>query len=750
MTNRDDLCITVDGAPVAYVPGDSVLVAMMRNGLRPMITGGCLCLAGDCAHCLATVDGVAYVRTCQTAARPGTRVHTWPSDGEPPLPEPADDAAPVTARNVHCDVVVIGQGAAGTAEAARLRAAGKRVVTLDSALGQDAIGIYHGLLVVARTDAGMLHVRAREEVVVATGASEIQVVAPGNRLHGIVTMRAASLLAKAGVPLGRVVAVGAQPEGVQCARVDGHIVRFEGSGVLEAVVTRDASGRETRHPCDTCAVFAGTYPRDALARMAAGLAVRVIGGAAQAGDLPPCPNAGMVCSCAEVDADALQWAWEHGFREMELLKRSTLAGTGTCQGAVCTPHLRSFLADRGGALQPAFTARPVARQLTFGEAAAGAFHQPVPRTALDSEHRALGATMDRIGGWWRPYRYGAGPHAWQDEYWAVREAVSIGDVSTLGKIQIGGPDALDMLERLYPTSIATIKPGRSKYVLMLDDRGYVMDDGLVCNDGGGRYSLTFTSGGASMAEMWLRDWADAWRSDVRILNQTMSLGAINVSGPFATQLLLRAGMSEAMPFMSVRQQRIADVQCRIYRLSFTGETSYELHHPAAQSQALWRALLALGRDLGIRPHGIEALLKLRLEKGHVIVGQDTDFDSTPRRIQHEWAVTLGKTGPDGSPVDFVGRQGVLRTNKIPLDKQLCALEMPSPAPHEGMLIRHLNGDYAGYVTSSCDSPVLKKAVMLGWVRLNDGALPDEVLIDGRVAARVRAPFYDKEGARARA
>jgi glycine cleavage system aminomethyltransferase T len=739
--------IIVDGAPMPYQTGDNILIALLRNGLRPTPSGGCLCLAGDCPHCLATVDGVAYVRTCQTPARAGLRVETWPADDYPPLPATTLSAPEVPARNLHCDVVVIGQGESGLKETKRLTAAGKHVIALDSAAGQEAIGIYHGPLVVARTDAGMLHVHAREEVVVATGASAIQTVAPGNMLPGIVTLRAASLLARAGVPLGRVVAIGAQPEGVDCTVIDGRVLRFEGGGKLEAVVVRTADGRETRFACDTCAVFAGAYPRNSLARMGTGLAVRSIGDAASEGNLPPCPQSGMVCSCSEVDVEGLQWAWDHGFREMELLKRSTLAGTGTCQGGVCTPNLRSFLADRGGALQPAFTARPVARQLTFGEVSAGAFHRPTPRTALDAEHRTFGAQMDRIGGWWRPYRYRA---AWQDEYWAVREAVSLGDVSTLGKMQISGPDALTLLERLYPTRIGTIKPGRSKYVLMLDDRGYVFDDGLVCNDGDGRYTLTFTSGGASMAEMWVRDWADAWGSDVRILNQTMSLGAINVTGPLATQLLTRAGLTGALPFMSIRQAHIADVPCRVYRLSFTGETSYELHHPAEHSPKLWRALMALGRDLGIQPHGIEALLKLRLEKGHIIVGQDTDFDSTPRRIQHEWAVNIDKTGPDGAAIDFVGRQAVLRTNKLAPDKQLCALEMPSPAPLEGVLIRHLDGEYAGYVTSGSDSPLFKKAIMLGWVRLKDGALPEQVLIDGRVAQRVSAPFYDKEGQRARA
>ncbi|MCB0021241.1 MAG: aminomethyltransferase family protein, partial [Anaerolineales bacterium] len=214
---------------------------------------------------------------------------------------------------------------------------------------------------------------------------------------------------------------------------------------------------------------------------------------------------------------------------------------------------------------------------------------------------------------------------------------------------------------------------------LLDERGYVMDDGLICKESDTRYILTFTSGGSSHAEMWLRDWAGSWGLDVRLLYQTMTLSAINVTGPLANTLLERAGLSERPPYMGFASATVAGVPCTVFRLSFTGELSYELHHPAQDSVRLWRSLLELGADLGIKPHGIEALVKLRLEKGHIIVGQDTDFDSTPRRIAHEWAVKLDKA-------EFIGRQAVIRTNKIAPDKQLVGLEMDGDAPIEGAVI----------------------------------------------------------------
>ncbi len=731
--------LIVDERPISFEPGDSLLIAMLRADIQPT-GGGCLCLGGDCANCLATVDGISYVRTCQVAAKPGMVVQRHHLKKYPPLPSETRKMPSVTARNLFCDVAVIGNGAAGQSAAAEAEARGKNVLVLEAREGQEAIGIYSGPLVVARTDEGMLHVHAHEEVVVATGAAELQPVAPGSELTGLLTTSAAEELTKAGLNLGNVVAVGRLPTGIDCTVATGELVRFEGAnGRLQTVVTQDEDGQTHQYACDTAVLGLGHHPRNALFRMGNDLPVRVVGDAARDSDIPTCPKEGLICPCEGVSVADLEAIWQQGFHEMELVKRATLAGTGTCQGSVCLPYLRSFLADRGKVLQPSFTARPVTRQLTIGEVAAGAHHHATARTALDGEHRRLAAQMERSGGWWRPWNYGDP----DGEYWAVREAVSIMDVSTLGKMIVSGPDALPFLERLYPTKVATIKDSRSRYVLLLNERGYVFDDGLICKESDTRYSLTFTSGGVSHSEMWLRDWAASWGMDVHILHQTMSLGAINVTGPLARKLLVKAGLDNPPGYLGHLKTTVADVPCQVFRLSFTGELSYELHHPAEESVRLWRSLLELGQDFGIRPHGLHTLLRLRLEKGHIIVGQDTDFDSTPRRIHHEWAVKLDKPA-------FIGRQAVLRTNKIGLDKQLVGLEMDSaPAPVEGAVI-WTGEQFAGHVTSSTWSPVLGKAVMLGWLYFADGQLPDEVTIDGRMARRVPLPFYDKEASRARA
>jgi glycine cleavage system aminomethyltransferase T len=706
---------------------DSLLVHLLRDGRHPT-GGGCLCLAGDCPHCLATVDGIAYVRTCQVPFDPRTHVEPHPRDDYPPL-ESRGPRESLSARTIHCDVVVIGQGESGRGAAEEARAAGAHVETLDSGEGEDAIGIYPGPLVVARTNEGMLHLHPRGEIIVATGAAEIQPAVPGNHLQGLMTARAAAQLKGAGFDPGHVV------------EVSNDLVRFEASPLnadrVGAVIVRDEHGVEQRRECDTVVVNLGLTPRDALLRMARGMNVRGVGDVLRTPDIPPCPVAGVVCPCTGVTVEDLASVHARGFHELELVKRATLAGTGPCQGSACVPHVRAFLAARGGRLQPPFTSRPVTRQLTVGEVAAGAHHAPTPRTALDGEHRAMGATMERLGGWWRPWHYGDTAA----EYAAVRERVSLCDVSTLGKFEVSGPGAVALLEHLYPIAISTLKPGRSRYAFLLDDRGYVMDDGMVCRESETRFTLTFTSGGATFAEIWLRDWAESLGADVRIMNRTFSLGAINVTGPLASALLARAGVNHPPAFLHQGHADVAGVPCRIFRLSFTGEVSFELHHSASDSIYLWRELLRLGADLGVRPHGLEALLKLRLEKAHLLVGQDTDFDSTLRRLGCEWAVQLDKPA-------FVGRQAVLRTNRIPLDRQLCGFEIDGAAPSEGATIWN-GAELGGVVTSSTWSPALGKSIMLGWLKFKDDALPGMVTIDGRPARRVPTPFFDPEGHRAR-
>ena len=723
----------LDGRRLPYEPGDSVAMAVVRAGAHPL-HGGTLCLDGDCGNCVAEVDGIAYVRTCLTPAGEDLQVRRHPSTGAPPWHPPAEQARRIKVRREEADVVVIGGGRSGRAAAGEAGTAERQATRLNAGDGTEVVAIYAGPTVIARTPEGMLHLRAKE-IVLATGAAEIQPVCPGNRLAGLLTVRAAQRLHQAGVDLGVAVAVGEAPERLPCTRVPGALVRIEGEGRVSAVVTSDGEG-ETTTPCDTLILGLGRSPRDVLARMAGDVPVTVVGSAAATFPLPPAPTEGIVCPCAGVTVEDLEGVWARGFNELELVKRASLAGTGTCQGSVCLPHVRAWIATKTGQTPEPFTARPASRQITLAEAAADVHIDAFRRTPLHAEHLAAGAHMDRFGGWWRPWHYG--DHL--AEYRAVREAVSLGDVSTLGKFVVSGPDAVEFLQRLYPTDVSTIRNGRSRYALLLNERGHVIDDGMICREADGRFVLTFTTGGAGNAEMWIRDWIETWGLDVLLLDRTMSLAAINVTGPRAGELLARVGLSDPPRFLQHTHATVAGIACHVMRLSFTGEASFELHHPVDRSVELWRALMAAGRDLGIRPHGLQALFALRLEKGHVIIGMDTELDTTPRRLGMDWAVNMDKP-------DFIGRAALARTAALPDRRRLVGLTMAGAAPTEGSPISS-SGEIIGHVTSSFTSPSLGQAVMLGW--LKRAPFPEQVEIDGRVAAVAPPPFYDPEGLRARA
>ena len=386
------------------------------------------------------------------------------------------------------------------------------MTVLAGELGHDVVGVYPGPVVIVRlADGEMLHVHAHD-VVIATGAAELHPVCDGNMFRGIYTAGAADTSCGAGVDLGVV------------ATVD--LEQLAGSTGPMAASPASSLPTERRRACDSVVVTSPTQaPRDLLARMVADPHVRTVGPAAGTVRAAARANGGTVCPCSKVTVDDLQMVWDKGFQHLELVKRASLCGTGTCQGGVCMPHLRCVRHRQVGPPGGAVHGRPASRQLTIGEAAADMHLDPFRRTSLHDEHVALGARMDRFGGWWRPWNYGN----FLDEYWAVREGVSLGDVSTLGKMIVTGPDVVEALERIYPTTIHDIRPGRSRYVLLLNERGHVIDDGMVCrevtdDDGVDRFVLTFTSGGASFAEAWIRDWIEivgsrrahprshAWRS----------------------------------------------------------------------------------------------------------------------------------------------------------------------------------------------------------------------------------------------
>jgi sarcosine oxidase subunit alpha len=379
--------------------------------------------------------------------------------------------------------------------------------------------------------------------------------------------------------------------------------------------------------------------------------------------------------------------------------------------------------------------------VSLEQLAAGVHEVIEKRTSLHRIHLSAGAKLDWSGSWKRPYNYGDA----EREYRAVREGVSIMDVGTLGKFLVAGRDAQRLVDGVFPCRVTDLQPGRSRYLLALDEAGYVMDDGLLCALEGGRYYLTSTSGGADRMEAWLSNWADRWDLHVHLVNQTAMLGAINVAGPRARDLL--AALSDepidgaTIPYPGHASRVIAGVPCRMIRVGFVGELSFELHHPRSRSAELWKALMEAGADMQILPHGLDALDVLRLEKGHVYLGQDTLPDDHPGKLGLDWAVAMDK----GS---FLGRAALLRMESLPAERKLVGLSFEAP-PQRGAPL-YSGGGIVGRVTSCARSAILDAHIGLGWLRAAEGEFPEQVLA-GVVEARVVAtPFYDPSGERLRA
>jgi sarcosine oxidase subunit alpha len=384
--------------------------------------------------------------------------------------------------------------------------------------------------------------------------------------------------------------------------------------------------------------------------------------------------------------------------------------------------------------------------VTLETLAAGVHEIVDRRTSLHDLHVAAGARLDRSGGWLRPFTYGD----WREEYLAVRRRVSVMDVGTLGKFTIVGPGAGDLVDRLFPCRIDDLEPGRTRYVLTLDDAGYVMDDGLLSRVGDEEWFLTSTSGGAGRADARLRNLADRLDLDAYVLDRTAQWGAINVAGPHARDLLERLTDdpidAASVPYPGFADVSVAEVPCRALRTGFVGELAFELHHPRRRGPELWAALVEAGRDWDLRPHGLDALELLRLEKGHVYIGQDTMPDDTPAKLSMAWAVDMSKPW-------FVGKRALERMAELPMGRRHVGLEF-SEGPEDTADLRGeplLVGDaVVGRVTSAERSIVLDRAIGLGWIRAVDGGFPDRLRTgSGPTAIVATTPFYDPDGGRMR-
>ncbi len=491
-------------------------------------------------------------------------------------------------------------------------------------------------------------------------------------------------------------------------------------------------------------------------------------------DAPPPSKGGMLGAMAgtggkafvdfqnDVTAKDIALAVREGFRSIEHIKRYTTTGMATDQGKTANVNALGIAAD-ALAMAPEqvglTTFRPPYTPVTFGSfagASRGMLFDPVRETPLHDRAVALGAVFEDVGQWRRALYI---PHAGETmhgavarECHAVRNAAGMFDGSTLGKIQVVGPDAGEFLDRMYVNALQKLPVGRCRYGILLREDGFVLDDGIIGRLAADRFHVTTTTGGAArvlgMMEDYLQtEWSDL---DVWLTSVTEQWAVISVQGPRARQLLapLIQDIDLALPHMALAEGHISGVPTRLFRVSFTGELGFEVNVPSDAAGEVWDAIAASGAT----PYGTEAMHVLRAEKGYIIAGQDADGTATPDDLGLVWAI--GKTKRD-----FVGKRSLtLPALAAAGRKQLVGLLTDDPRtvlqdgaqivddPKQSVPMRVL-----GHVTSSYTSATLGRSIAMALLE-NGRARMDQHLFapmaDRAIGVRVVSPvFYDPQGAR---
>lgn len=471
----------------------------------------------------------------------------------------------------------------------------------------------------------------------------------------------------------------------------------------------------------------------------------------------------------DVTAKDIRLAVREGFKSIEHIKRYTTNGMATDQGK--TSNLNGLQIASEALSRPVVdigltTFRPPYTPQTFGALAGhakGALFQPTRKTPIDGWAEEHGAVFELVAQWRRARYFPQGGEdmlaAVNRECLAVRNAAGIFDASTLGKIEVVGPDAAEFLNRMYTNPWKALEPGRCRYGLLLREDGFITDDGVSARLAPDRFHLTTTTGGAARVLNMMEDYLQTeWPNlDVWLTSTTEQWAVIAVQGPRARDVIapLVDGIDltpDAFPHMAVREGTICGVPVRLFRVSFTGELGFEINVPAAYGRAVWEAVYAAGKPHGITPYGTEAMHVLRAEKGFIIVGQDTDGTVTPMDAGLDWAI--GKKKPD-----FVGKRSLARPDIVaPGRKQLVGLltEDPNEVLEEGAQIvddpnQVIPMTMIGHVTSSYWSATLGRSIALALVAGGQGRKGETLHIPmpGRVHRAVVSDmvFVDPAGER---
>ena len=470
----------------------------------------------------------------------------------------------------------------------------------------------------------------------------------------------------------------------------------------------------------------------------------------------------------DATAKDIKLALREGFRSIEHVKRYTTTGMGTDQGKLGNMHALGIISDTSGVKMSDLgttTFRPPYTPLTFGTIVGrnvGEFFDIFRKTPMHDWHVDNNAEFENVGQWKRAWYYPKKGEsmfdAVQRESKAARDGAGILDASTLGKIDIQGSDASEFLNRVYTNAWSKLAIGKCRYGLMLNEDGMVYDDGVTTRLDENHYIMTTTTGGAATVLGKLEDYLQTeWPElDVYLTSVTDHFATISVCGPNSKKIVKKVIpdldlSDEEFPHMSFKNAKIDNIKCRVMRISFTGEQSYEINIQANFGKSVWEKCMEAGKEFNITPYGTETMHLLRAEKGFIIVGQDTDATLTPIDLQKDWIVSKKK-------YDFIGKRSLYRSDTIREDrKQLVGIvtEDPREVLEEGaQIVADVSKkpvEMLGHITSSYFSPNLNKSIALGVVKGGKNMLGKKLFIPMKnkiISVQVADPvFLDKENKR---
>jgi sarcosine oxidase subunit alpha len=724
-----------DGVEYKGREGDTLAAALVRNG----VLGGFRSIYRGRPRGVYTADEQEPNALVQVGAEPLLRatlvrlengLEAMPLAGRGRLVAGAERR--LDASHVHCDVLVIGGGRSGIAAA---ESASGRVIMIDAGAGTTAVGLYPGNYVVADEQGRrLLHIRAKR-IVLATGALERPEIFEDNDRPGVMLAGAAAFYGVDGV---RAVSGGWSPRVHLWSQAGGRLRWDDRIGA--PVPDGELRGIEC----------AGSVTGEGLP------------------DAPPfsLPDGDEDAMFVDLERDAtvadLRRALGAGLTSVEHVKRYTTIGTGSDQGKTANVNAIRVVAELLG-VHPGevgtTTFRPPYVPVPFALLAGrnrGALFDPVRESPIHPWHRAAGAVFENVGQWHRPRYFPGAGESMEDavlrECAAARGGVAMMDASTLGKIDVQGPDALELLNRLYTNAYDSLAVGMCRYGVMCRADGMVFDDGVVMRVGEQRYVCTTTTGNAAPVLAWMEEWLQTEWPVLRVwlTSVTEQWTTVAVVGPDARVLLGRVTAIpldvESFPFMAIREGDVAGIPARVCRISFSGELAFEVNVDGRRGLELWEALYAAGPPT---VYGTEAMHVLRAEKGYPIIGQDTDGTVTPQDLGMDWIVSKTKA-------DFMGRRSFARADTSREDRKhlvgLLPVEPDARLPEGAQLVAEPGSrSMVGHVTSSYRSAALGRTFALALVKGGHGRMGEIVhapLASPPIAAEiVPSCVYDPEGAR---